>query len=513
MRKKLTFAVMIMALIAAVSLATACEPQPGTCEHEGGSATCIQRAVCSKCGEEYGELAPHNYGDWQHDDEKHWKECLTEGCTSKGEESNHSGGTATCMAKAICEACGVEYGELAAHNYGSWQHDNEKHWKACLTEGCISKSEEGNHSGGTATCTAKAICEICGVEYGELAPHVYSVWKHNETEHWKACEKCGAEETTKSAHNYNVWVKDGSSYDYKTCECGAKDEINVFNKKVSLDNQDLLLTNTVSIKLDGVSEYSRVESIKFGNYDLGNDINALTISNGLKADTKQHGKQTITVVVKDGDDEEHTVGVQVTFITKEIASAEDFRSIQPSSAVKGVYGYYVLTKDISDNGLSVNAYAGDWAGTTGFFGTFDGQGHTINTAANGGNGIFGILRGATVKNLTIKDNWRSAYQYYALFAKACFNSTIENVTFEYAAGNTNNSVGNGFGWLCYAEFSGNTLRNVTVKDTKGYGSLFGYKFANNTFDNVTINGTYTEMGHTADGKSVSYDEVPKAGKN
>ena len=524
MGKKATFALAIMSLIASAAFVTACESTPEECEHEGGTATCQTRAICDKCGEEYGELAAHDYGDWKHNETDHWKECLTEGCTSKSEESNHSGGTATCVAKAVCEICGVEYGGFAAHNYGSWQHDDEKHWKECLTEGCSNKGEEGEHGGGMATCTAKAVCEACGEEYGALAPHVYNVWKHNETEHWKACE-CGAEETTKSTHNYNVWVKDGSSYDYKACECGAEDKTNVFHKKVSLINQNLLLTNTAfSIKLDGVSTYSSIESIKFGNYDLGKDINALTISDELKADTKQHGKQTISVVVKDGDGEEHTVRVPVTFITKEIASAEDFRSIQPSSTVKGVYGYYVLTKDISDTGLSGNAYAGgDWAETTGFFGTLDGQWNTITTAANERNGMFGILRGATVKNLTIKDDWRGGYQSYALFAKACFNSTIENVTFEYAAGNRNSSVGDGYGWFCYAEFSGNTLRNVTVNDKQGYGSLFGYKFANNTFDNVTINGTYTEMGHTANvtdkdgnvtpGVSVSYDDVLKAEKS
>ena len=29
------------------------------------------------------------------------------------------------------------------------------------------------HTGGTATCTHKAVCSVCGMEYGELAPHVF----------------------------------------------------------------------------------------------------------------------------------------------------------------------------------------------------------------------------------------------------------------------------------------------------------------------------------------------------
>lgn len=31
------------------------------CEHSGGTATCLQKAVCEKCGDEYGELGEHNY--------------------------------------------------------------------------------------------------------------------------------------------------------------------------------------------------------------------------------------------------------------------------------------------------------------------------------------------------------------------------------------------------------------------------------------------------------------------
>lgn len=32
--------------------------------------------------------------------------------------TNHTGGTATCTKKAVCEFCGEEYGEYASHNYG-----------------------------------------------------------------------------------------------------------------------------------------------------------------------------------------------------------------------------------------------------------------------------------------------------------------------------------------------------------------------------------------------------------
>ena len=250
----------------------------------------------------------------------------------------------------------------------------------------------------------------------------------------------------------------------------------------------------------GNYEYDSVKSITYGSYDLGTNPAALTVSDALKADAQNHGEKELTVtLVKDS--QEFTVNLPVLLVTGTIATAADFRAIQPTPEKKGVYGYYVLTSDFEDTKLNNNEkrnqtpYAGDWDATTGFFGTIDGRGHTINTAGNGITGIFGILRKATIKNLTIKDKWRSTGQGCALLAVACYGCTIENVTFTLVAGGTQTKVGDGYGWISCAEFSNNTLKNVTVNDEKGYGSLFGYKFFGNTFENLVVNGTYAEMGH------------------
>ena len=53
-----------LALIACMLLPlTACqEPEtPAPCAHSGGTATCQEKAVCEKCGEAYGSLAAHTY--------------------------------------------------------------------------------------------------------------------------------------------------------------------------------------------------------------------------------------------------------------------------------------------------------------------------------------------------------------------------------------------------------------------------------------------------------------------
>ena len=83
--------------------------------------------------------------------------------------TKHTGGTATCTKKAVCEFCGAEYGECASHNYGDkYESDGTYHWKKCQNEGCDSAIEKEAHKGGEATTTKRAVCEVCGAEYGDL---------------------------------------------------------------------------------------------------------------------------------------------------------------------------------------------------------------------------------------------------------------------------------------------------------------------------------------------------------
>ena len=138
--------------------------------HTGGTATCTKKAVCDFCGEEYGEYASHNYGDkYESDGTYHWKKCQNEGCDATTKKEAHTGGTATCTKKAVCEFCGEEYGECAPHNYGDkYESDGTHHWKKCQNEGCDATTEKEEHKGGEATTTKRAVCEVCGAEYGDL---------------------------------------------------------------------------------------------------------------------------------------------------------------------------------------------------------------------------------------------------------------------------------------------------------------------------------------------------------
>ena len=80
---------------------------------------------------------------------------------------------------------------VCIHNWGEWtSNGNGTHTRTCLNNS--SHTETGNCSGGTATCTEKAVCEICNADYGEL----------NASNHTGGTEVRGRVEATTSADGY-----------------------------------------------------------------------------------------------------------------------------------------------------------------------------------------------------------------------------------------------------------------------------------------------------------------------
>lgn len=80
---------------------------------------------------------------------------------------------------------------VCIHNWGEWtSNGNGTHTHTCLNNS--SHTETGNCSGGTATCTEKAVCEICNAAYGEL----------NASNHTGGTEVRGRVEATTSADGY-----------------------------------------------------------------------------------------------------------------------------------------------------------------------------------------------------------------------------------------------------------------------------------------------------------------------
>lgn len=84
------------------------------------------------------------------------------------------------------------------HQWGDWQHDDTQHWRSCSVPGCQVKDSLGSHDG-TATCTERATCSICGAAYGTTDPNHHGLTHHDGTaatctqpgslEYWQ-CSDC-----------------------------------------------------------------------------------------------------------------------------------------------------------------------------------------------------------------------------------------------------------------------------------------------------------------------------------
>ena len=204
---------------------------------------------------------------WHGDDTNHWHVCAT--CKEKFDEAAHTGGTATCSSKAVCDVCKAEYGTTTAHTFIS-KHDDTQHWKECSACGAIDPANpKTNHTFGEwetvtdSTCTATGTkkhtctgcdysetgviekkahttehhdrvdptctttgsieywqCSVCGKMFSDAActtevtdvtldklPHsAGTAWEKDTTYHWHLCTSCGSEVMDKAVHTYGDWV-------------------------------------------------------------------------------------------------------------------------------------------------------------------------------------------------------------------------------------------------------------------------------------------------------------------
>ncbi len=163
-----------------------CDEVSGEAVHSGGEATCQVPAVCDICKQPYGDKAEHNYNTLKYNENQHWYQC--QWCEEVSGETTHSGGEATCQALAACDICKQPYGDKAEHNYNIPDHDEDSHWNKC--QWCDESDAKAAHSGGAASCQKMKECAVCGVEYGQLAEHNYNNLQKDETQHWYQCQWC-----------------------------------------------------------------------------------------------------------------------------------------------------------------------------------------------------------------------------------------------------------------------------------------------------------------------------------
>ena len=99
------------------------------------------------------------------------------------------------------------------HTYGDWVSNGDgTHTRRCTVDGCTG-SETKDCSGGTATCTEKAKCSVCGAEYGDLNP----------AHHANLVNVPAKAATTSAEGNIEYWHCGGCGKYYK--DAAAQDEI------------------------------------------------------------------------------------------------------------------------------------------------------------------------------------------------------------------------------------------------------------------------------------------------
>ena len=180
--------------------------------------------TCNECGRKKTEqidATGHSWKqEWNSDETHHWHECAN-GCNAKDAYAEHADNDKN----HICDICGRTLSECADDNkdhkcdycgktLSECADDNKDHkcdYCGKVLSECADDNKDhkcdycgktiSNHTGGTADCCHKAVCEICGKAYGGLDPDNHTDLKHfpaqratilreGNIEYWY-CSGCG----------------------------------------------------------------------------------------------------------------------------------------------------------------------------------------------------------------------------------------------------------------------------------------------------------------------------------
>ena len=290
---------------------------------------------------------------------------------------------------------------------------------------------------------------------------------------------------------------------------------------ILLDSQDFLVskaTHSLSLGVYANEDIYKLQSIQFNSVDVGTNTMEIVLPSAIQSDKTQHGVGKAFTVVVTTEEEIITLTIPAVLITKEIATVEDFLTLQPATTTTAVHGYYVLTNDIQTaTAIAAPADgASNGAGDYGFRGTLDGRGYTF-TFKVGQQGLFGTVgNGAKFKDITLEAVESTNAYRTAVFGRMVLGASFENMTFKFTNPKASNSVTNGM----IAEFAlrNCTFTNVDFITNKKIDCLFsgtqqvqwGFNGGGQmcTFINCTVylmeGATITRLGATAYNGGIVY---------
>ncbi len=216
--------------------------------HSGGTATCINNAVCEVCSSSYGQVAPLNHttnnagtGCTSNNDGTHTMHCadcnkpnvaLTENCVgssvSNGDGTHNTicsscnyviaqnqtcNGTANCKEPAFCTICQTSHGEVGDHSADGNYYPNNDGTHSTKCAGCEIVISTENCTGGTASCDTLAVCATCGQSYGEIASENHEqeceLWASRDGTHAWYYPCCGFADWQNCTYPDDVEYEDG----------------------------------------------------------------------------------------------------------------------------------------------------------------------------------------------------------------------------------------------------------------------------------------------------------------
>lgn len=293
-------------------------------------------------------------------------------------------------------------------------------------------------------------------------------------------------------------VKEGSSVKVAlTVNVLDVNEQKTFNKA-----QDVILKDSTGEKTSFTLDLGEdpdlaggtITGATFNEEKLTVENGAITIPDSMK--NGAHGANSMIVFATKGSTK-YTISVPITIVTESIATFDNLVAnvtYKTGYAAKYQDGkYFILENDINVNSYNTGS-AQTWQ--SGFAGTLDGRDHSLIGGSMYGGGLFGVLNGATIKNIKFTGvQAGGAGGNRVLFAQHITSATISNVKI-YITSNTdmlNQQLPN-------SVIARGHVQNLTISDVliDATGSKLPYVFgqggvtANIKASNVTIKADVLE---------------------
>ena len=176
---------------------------------------CTTPVLCCYCNAVITAAKQHDFtGALKSDETGHWHQCQNEGCRVCETKASHTGNpvweTTEKQHTKKYSCCGYVTVETVSHQ---WENG------VCTECGYVCA-----HSGGSATCTEKAVCDVCGQAYGALAPDNHTgkeEWIKTATEHTKKWMCCGVVTVKTEVHTWKGNICEKCGYKHSSGNSGS----------------------------------------------------------------------------------------------------------------------------------------------------------------------------------------------------------------------------------------------------------------------------------------------------